>query len=362
MAKPYKRGNIWWVGITSNGVQKCISLKTKNYQEALQKVKELNTQNKSLKLSDILEICLDSNPQKSERTKFDYRRVMTEFQKWIGGNKPVGKITRYEIEDYLNFLKKERELADSTCGIQLRSLAAIFNYSFRRGLIQNDPFKNVKIPRGKPKNDFLELSQMDKLYEVAEKDSPHYKLYIEFMLLTGCRIGELGNLTLADFDTNMRYITFRGKSGERRFPVDELLIDCIKNIFVHHFTILDDKECNLLNDPDHKFLMNSRGTPFSDPNVFGKIIKGYMREAGLPKKFTPHSLRHTFASHLAMDKETKIEHIAAWLGHKSITTTEKFYAHLRPEQLKINRPYGKKPVNSDLDLTKIFDQSRKTDQ
>ena len=106
--------------------------------------------------------------------------------------------------------------------------------------------------------EFLELGQIDKLYEVAEKNSPHYKLYIEFMLLTGCRIGELFNLKLGDFDNNVRYITFRGKSGERRFPVDELLIDCIKNIFVHHFTILDDKECNLLNDPDHNFLMNNR--------------------------------------------------------------------------------------------------------
>jgi len=181
---------------------------------------------------------------------------------------------------------------------------------------------------------------------VAEKDNPHYKLYIEFMLLTGCRIGELFNLTIADIGNNLRYITFRGKSGERRFPVDELLTDCIQNIFVHHLEIVQDNgEGNILKDPDHKLLMNSRGTPFSDPNVFGKIIKGYMREAGLPKEFTPHTLRHTFASHLAMDKETKIEHISVWLGHKSITTTEKFYAHLRPEQLKIRRPYGVKKVD-----------------
>jgi len=346
MAKPYKRGNIWWVGITSNGVQKCISLKTKNYQEALQKVKELDTQYKSLKLSEILDICLDSNPEKSERTKIDYRGAMMGFQEWIGGNKPVGKITNHEIEDYLHYLKNERGLADSTCGIQLRSLAAVFKYSYRRDLIQNDPFKNVKIPRGEPKIEFLELGQIDKLYEVAENDNPHYKLYIEFLLLTGCRIGELFNLTIADFGYNLRHVTFRGKTGERRFPIDEPLTECIKNIFVHHFEIVkDDGEGNILKDPDHKLLMNSRGAPFSDPNAFGKIIKKYMRKAGLPKQFTPHTLRHTFASHLAMDADTKMEHISAWMGHKSISTTERFYAHLRPEQLTIKRPYGGKREN-----------------
>jgi len=357
MAKPYKRGNIWWIGITVKGVQKCISLNTRNYKEALQRAKDLEQRHKGIRLSELLNSWLEKNDDKSQRYRNDAVVSMNQFIGWFG-DKSAGYVTRHDIEEYYkNYLKKKADnkkaYANNTCGIRLRTLKRILNFGYENDHIPHQPFRGFKIPSPEAKGEFLDETEVDKLLEVSGEDNPLYQAYIEFLLYTGCRMGEFIGLKYGDIDK--RFIKFKGKSGERKLPITDQIRGTIKKIMILQFenvnnvrmfddfvgagkTLEDPKLVRPWENKNNYHLIDSKGNYIGKWNTFGKIIKRYMKKAKLPKSYTAHTLRHTFASHLVLNGEP-IEKVSKLLGHKSIKTTETFYVHLRPESMDFKLPY-----------------------
>jgi site-specific recombinase XerD len=182
MAKPYKRGNVWWVGITINGLQKCLSLKTQNYQEALKRAKEIDQQYKGIQLSELLNKWLVSVEYKSDRYKNDGIVYMNQFIEWFG-DKSAGLVTKQDIQDYYNqYLKKDKAYADNTIGIRLRTIKTILNYGYKNDLIPSEPFRGFKIPTTQPKIEYLSEGEVDDLLELAGQNNPLYQSYIEILV------------------------------------------------------------------------------------------------------------------------------------------------------------------------------------
>ena len=89
---------------------------------------------------------------------------------------------------------------------------------------------------------------------------------------------------------------------------------------------------------DNHILIDKNGNYLGKWNTCGKIVKKYMRQAGLKESYTCHTLRHTFASHLVLHGKP-MEQVSKLLGHRSVKTTETFYVHLKPENLTFELPY-----------------------
>jgi len=330
MSSLYQRGEVWYISLMVNGTNKCMSLKTRSKIEAKRRatVIELELQGKSIDqllypwlksgLVSFIDARGDKRTERSPRYISDVKTHFNSFLDYHGRKKSSTSVTYEELTIYRMYLINEG-LADSTIGIRMRSIRVVFSHAYKIGLIPNNPFKGFKIPTGSPRSEYLELKEIEKLLKAAKGNLLHQQ-YILFMLRTGCRIGEFKSLKWKDVYN--KYIEFNGKTGMRRFPRMEKVDEVIKEIEKH------------LKVKGEYVYTNIYGIRNEDKNHLSRMIKHYIRKAKLNDKYCAYTLRHTFGSQLVVQGED-IYKVSKLMGHQSITTTEKHYLHLKPEEIEV---------------------------
>ena len=150
---------------------------------------------------------------------------------------------------------------------------------------------------------------------------------IEFMLRTGCRVKELSQLKFCHCDD--AFINFVGAKGKpRQFPI-------LRNKEIKQVLNKIDK----LQNKNREYVLSDRGGYWlGRSDWLSKMVKKNMRKAGLPDSFCAHLLRATFATQLIY-KDMPMPIVSKLLGHQSVITTEKHYAHIKPEYIQINTNY-----------------------
>lgn len=242
------------------------------------------------------------------------------------------KIEEVTLDNLQQFIAQLYDL-----GINARSVARVisgvksfFNYLTLDGYITADPTELLETPKiGTKLPTVLSLSEIEDIMSVIDlstKEGQRNKAILEVLYSCGLRISELTNLRFSDLFLNEGFIKVEGKGSKQRLvPISPKAIKEIE------YYLFDRKAMNVKKGYEDVVFISKRGTPISRIMVF-HFIKQYAEQAGIKKNISPHTFRHSFATHL-LEGGANIRAIQLMLGHEKITTTE-IYTHMDREFLR----------------------------
>ncbi|MGI6620098.1 MAG: site-specific tyrosine recombinase XerD [Bacillota bacterium] len=233
------------------------------------------------------------------------------------------------IVAYLMMLRKQGK-ATATIARRLAALKAFYQFMLKENYVTKDPtdeLSSPKLERKLPK--VLTVDEVDKLLNQPDTATPagiRDKAMLEVLYATGIRVSELVSLNLGDIDFNEGFVRCIGKgSKERVVPMGELAINSLK-------AYLSKGRPKLAANPEENALfLNHHGRRLTRQG-FWKIVKKYAAQLGIRKEITPHTLRHSFATHL-LENGADIRAVQEMLGHADISTTQ-IYTHVTKDRLK----------------------------
>jgi integrase/recombinase XerD len=265
----------------------------------------------------------------SENTIKSYNNDLKKFNNYFE-NKPISKIEENNIKNYIKYLKQENN-DNKTISHNISTLRSFYKFLLIEKIIKNNPMEYIEQPKLKktlPKT--LTIEEIDKLLDIKLKDAFSFrnKAMLELMYSSGLRVSELINVNIHDIDTSNCIIRIMGKgSKERIVPLGDYAIKYIEIYLREYREKLTKRELN-----DYLFL-NNHGKKMTRQGFF-KILKQLAKEKGIKTDFSPHTLRHSFATHL-LNGGADLRSIQEMLGHESISTTQ-IYTHVSKEKLKEN--------------------------
>ena len=269
----------------------------------------------------------------SDNSIVAYTRDIKKFADYaINLELSESKIERNDISNFLVLLKKSNISARSQARI-ISGIKAFYKYLILEDYIKYNPTDLVESPKiGFKLPDTLSLIEIDKLIsaiDLSQKHGERNRSILETLYSCGLRVSELINLQLSNINFNENYIKVTGKGNKQRLsPISGKALKYL-SIYINEVRIhLDIKKGN----SDFVFL-NNRGTKLSRVMIF-LIIKKLAEKIGLNKKISPHTFRHSFATHL-IEGGADLRAVQEMLGHSSITTTE-IYTHLDNDYLRSN--------------------------
>ena len=241
--------------------------------------------------------------------------------------------TKVRLNDLKDFITSISEILSETS--QSRIISAIksfYKFLLIENLIQSDPSENLVSPKiGRKLPNVLTIEEINLIINSVESNNVgiRNRAIIEIIYGCGLRVSELTNLLLSNLFLKQGYIKIVGKGNKERLsPIGSLAIDSLNDFLTNVRPGL--KINNKFSD--HVFI-NNRGTSLSRSMIF-KMIKKYTLKANINKDISPHSLRHSFATHL-VEGGANLRAVQEILGHSSITTTE-IYTHLDSDYLRSN--------------------------
>lgn len=237
-------------------------------------------------------------------------------------------ILSLKTDEIRDFLYDDKVLA-RTRAHYLTVLNSFYNYLISENIINYNPTETIKLPKlAKKLPEFLTIEEVDKLLNINPVKIYDYRniAMLETLYATGVRVSELCNIKLSDINYDDCTIKIFGKGKKERIvPINEssynALIDYINN---YRPFLLKSKTSEFV-------FINNFGNPISRVGFF-KILKKLCSDAGIQKDVSPHTLRHSFATHL-LNNGANLRVIQQLLGHSNITTTQ-IYSHLSNESLK----------------------------
>ena len=265
--------------------------------------------------------------QLSPNTIDSYKRDLEDFYKFT--NKSYKFITKNDAIKYLEYLNKK--INARSINRHIVSIKNYFKFLEKNNYINYNPFEEItglktskKLPR------ILSEEDVNNLLNIELNDAYSYrnKAMLELMYSSGLRVSELLNLEVNNIDFNMNLVRVFGKgSKERIVPIDDIATKYLDEyINIYRNTLLKKKESDIL-------FLNSRGDKLSRQGFF-KILKQIAKEKGIKKELSPHTLRHSFATHL-LNHGADLRSIQTMLGHENIETTQ-IYTHVSDNFIKEN--------------------------
>ncbi len=243
-------------------------------------------------------------------------------------------VRRDIISDFL-WEQREQGMEATTVARSLVALKMFFRFLLREGYIEDDPTLALESPRlWKRLPQTLSVDEVERILNIIPDGEPQYirdRAIVEVLYASGLRISELVNLTLKDINLDVGFLRCRGKGGKERIvPLGKKAIQAVRKYFRH-------SRSYYLKKPSEYIFLNRSGNKLSRQSCW-KIIKKYARLAGIKKRISPHTLRHSFATHL-LERGAQLRAVQEMLGHADISTTQ-IYTHIDREYLKqIHKKY-----------------------
>ncbi|MBL8124526.1 MAG: tyrosine recombinase XerC [Pyrinomonadaceae bacterium] len=274
----------------------------------------------------------------SPHTLRNYESDLEQFRQFLfgiekRGDIPVEQIDRLTIREWMASLhaagKKKASIAR-----KLASLRTLFQFLIREGKLESNPAKMVATPKIERKlPNHLSMEDAVRFIETPDANTDlgrRDRAILEFLYATGIRVGELVSIDLTDIDLRERMVRVLGKRRKERIvPFHEHALQALMHyltesrpVFLNNspVTVRDDKAC----------FLNYQGTRITTRSV-GRMIDKYIKQCADVHKISPHSLRHTFATHM-LDSGADLRDIQELLGHARLSTTQ-IYTQVSMEKM-----------------------------
>lgn len=273
----------------------------------------------------------------SENTIYAYRNDLNQLEDFVE-EAAVGKgytpdwssVDRNLLISYILDLK-ERNYAPATVARKVAAVKSFFDFLVAEGIIKSDPTENLSSPKvGKSLPKPLSVAEVELLLAAPAKlSTPEAKrdvAMIELLYAAGMRVSELISLNVGDVNLEAGFVRCMGKgSKERIIPIHQEASRFVKEYIVEART-------QLLRDKDEQALfLNRRGERLTRQGLW-LILKNYAKAAGIKKPVTPHTLRHSFATHI-LNGGADLRAVQELLGHANISSTQ-IYTHLTSEHVR----------------------------
>ena len=278
---------------------------------------------KEFKIYLMIERCLTNN------TVNAYIKDIENFSCYCSNQYPQ-KINRKDLIKYIDYLSKKSITARSRAR-NLSSIKSFYNYLIYDKQIKVNPCENIHSPKLEKKLPiFLTINEIDSIInsiDLSKENGERDRNILETLYSCGLRVSELVNLKISNIYFNENYIKIIGKGNKQRIvPINEGLIKLLKIYISEIRSKLKIQKGN----QDYLFL-NKRGSRLTREMVF-LIVKKHAKIANIKKNVSPHTFRHSFATHL-VEGGADLRAVQDMLGHSNITTTE-IYTHLDTNYLK----------------------------
>ena len=259
-----------------------------------------------------------------------YGRDLRRFYQWLAGRRLAG-LSVSDLADYPAWLG-EQSLGPKSVTRHVASLKVFFRFLQLEGALSDNQAELLSSPKlWQRVPQVLSESQVEKLLTAPRPADPHWlrdRAILELLYATGCRVSELASLRVRDMHLTERYCTCHGKGDKQRIvPLGTRAITAVKRYMTKERTELSAKR----ERSSDRLLLSVRGGPLRRERIW-ELIKKYAARVRISSDVSPHSLRHSFATHL-LAGGADLRQVQEMLGHASIATTQ-IYTHVDHTRLQ----------------------------
>jgi integrase/recombinase XerD len=273
----------------------------------------------------------------SPLTVESYLRDLTRMVRFaeLKNVRTPSQVTRAFLRDFIYALK-DLGLESSTIRRQVSAIHTYYRFLLGEGAVEDDPSDRLETPRRtRTLPDVLSLKEVEAMLAAPQADEPlawRDRALLELAYGAGLRASELSGISVHDLEMSEGLVRVVGKgSKERLVPIGRQVIGAV-SLYLNTIRPRLDR-----GKTDGRLLLNARGQPLSRVGVWG-IVKENARRAQIKKRVTPHTLRHTFATHL-LEGGADLRAVQEMLGHADLSTTQ-IYTHVDREYLrKVHRQF-----------------------
>lgn len=265
----------------------------------------------------------------SQNSIHSYSYDLKKFQLYIEHeNKDFLHVNAEDIRDFLKDQKK-KNISSRSLARALAALRQFYKYLKEDNKLAENPVETIETPeieRSLP--DYLTIEEIEELFATFKKDPYEIrdKAIFELMYSSGLRISEACSLKMDDVDLENMFLTVRGKGGrERLVPFGEQSLQVMTDY-------LENARDTILKDRFSDYLFISKKGDFLNRKSVWRLLRKYMDRTNIKKEVTPHTFRHSFATHL-IENNADLRSVQELLGHIDISTTQ-VYTHLASKTLK----------------------------
>ncbi len=235
-----------------------------------------------------------------------------------------------DVKSFLAFLNQQN-YSKSTTARKLATLRSFYKFCVRRNFIESNPLTSIRMPKqDKRLPKFLEVEEVTRLLQTPDDNTllgARDRAMLEVMYSTGIRVSELVDLNIDDVDFDGQIVSIRGKGKKQRnSPIGPTALGAIQR-----YTEMRKADPRNASFDAIAMFVNKHGQRLSTRSVRRKLDK-YLQIAGLDPSISPHTLRHSFATHM-LDKGADLRSVQELLGHQSLSTTQ-IYTHVTTERMK----------------------------
>lgn len=263
----------------------------------------------------------------SNNTIISYENDLNEFISIY--EEDVLTLKYKDISKYLKHIY-DKDYNRNTISRKLSAIKSFYNYFKSEGIIKQSPVSNISYPKKAltlPK--FLQYSELETLFSVPDINDPYGqrdRLILELLYATGLRVSELVNIKLEDIDLSSQEIRVLGKGSVERIVYFGEYAKDIMELYIR-----DGREKLLKGRVSEYLFINNKFNKLTDRGV-RFILDKILEKTSIKVKISPHSLRHTFATHL-LNEGADLKVVQELLGHKNLSTTS-IYTHVSNEKLR----------------------------
>jgi integrase/recombinase XerD len=258
-----------------------------------------------------------------------YRRDLTRFSEWMGTRSPA-KLSVRDLSDYMAWLQGKK-LAPPSVARHMVAVKLFFRYLQLEGVVRDNPAELLGTQKTWQRvPEVMSAAVVDRLLAAPQPYDAYWRrdrALLELLYATGCRASEVSNLKLADLHLEQRYCLAHGKGSKDRItPLGAAAVEAIRDYLKQERPRLEQGR------GAPPWLLLSRGGKRLRREAIWELVKRYVRRIGAHPDISPHTLRHSFATHL-LAGGADLRQVQELLGHASIATTQ-IYTHVDQSRLK----------------------------
>ena len=261
---------------------------------------------------------LEVDKRASNNTLQSYRRDLIQFENYLREKEiKYSKVTEQDIKDYIDYLSEKGKKA-STISRTIASIRAFYQYEMKNKKTIQDPTEHIQSPKIEKKAPCVLTSQEVELLLEQPTDVDlkgiRDKAMLEFAYASGMRVSEIIGLNIEDVVFEEGIVVCKNGNKKRMIPLGKMCLNALKEYVDNARSIL------VKTEKETALFVNLNGKRLTRQG-FWKIIKYYQEQANITKDITPHTLRHSFATHL-LQNGADLKSIQMMLGHSDISSTQ----------------------------------------